>query len=96
MLTQTSYAERHYQTSAALDARSARQAAEACNDLASETEASILALILDGLPDEAPAMLCEFFETRGIWPADSVDTAFLNNRGQIVWRAAKAAGGRVA
>jgi hypothetical protein len=80
-------AERTYNDSAALEARSARQAAEACNDLFGQQEAFVLACIMDTFPAPvAVEMLESAFEANG-WPADDLDACFLKGPGKVAWKA---------
>lgn len=76
--------EREYEDDCALEARNARLAAEACNDILTVTQANVLKLAIDAMP-EAGVFLAEVaFEQYG-WPHDEVDTAWLDEAGRITW-----------
>ena len=84
MLTQTTYDERQHNDSAAQEARSSRQAAEAVNAIFSLAQANVLRLACDAMPEVAVLLAEQAFEAYG-WPADGVDTAWLDEAGRITW-----------
>lgn len=82
----TTHADRTYHASCAANARAERMAAEAVNGILTGKEATALAIVLTALPTEAAMITEVIFEARG-WPADSVDEAFLDSAGRVVWDA---------
>jgi hypothetical protein len=85
MTYQLGYAtEREYDDDCALEARNARMAARACNDILTLTQATVLKLAIDAMPDAAPMLAETAFEAYG-WPHDEVDTAWLDDAGRITW-----------
>jgi hypothetical protein len=76
--------EREYEEDCALEARSARLAAIACNDIFTLTQAKALQLACDALPLASVFMIESAFEEYG-WPHDYVDTAWLNEAGRATW-----------
>lgn len=86
--------EREYEDDCALEARNARLAAEACNDILTVTQANVLRLALDAMPEAAPMLAEVAFEAYG-WPHDELDTAWLDEAGRTTWaiyRAYRSAG----
>lgn len=81
--------EREYEDDCALEARNARLAAEACNDILTVTQANVLRLACDAMPEAAPMLAEVAFEQYG-WPHDEVDTAWLDDAGCVTWELFKA------
>lgn len=84
MLNQTTLAERAYNDACALEARTAKQLAEAANEILTLTQANVLRLAMDALPDAADMLAEHAFEAYG-WPHDDLDTAWLNDAGRVTW-----------
>ncbi len=76
--------EREYEADCALEARTSRQAAEAVNAIFSLAQANVLALAMDAMPEAAVLLAEQAFEAYG-WPADAVDTAWLDEAGRVTW-----------
>lgn len=76
--------EQEYENDCALEARNARLAAEACNDIFTLTQAKALQLACDALPIAAVFMIESAFEAYG-WPHDALDTAWLDDAGRVTW-----------
>ena len=80
----TTHAERTYHANCAANARAERLNAEAVNDILTARQAYALVEALNAMP-EASVMLVEtVFEQYG-WPPGSVDTAWLDDTGRVVW-----------
>ena len=76
--------EREYENDCALEARNARLAAEACNDIFTVAQAKALQLACDALPIASVFMIESAFEEYG-WPHDYLDTAWLDEAGRVTW-----------
>ena len=76
--------EREYENDCALEARNARLAAEACNDIFTVAQAKALQLACDALPIAAVFMIESAFEEYG-WPHDALDTFWLNEACRATW-----------
>lgn len=83
------YTESDFNADCALQARTARQAAEACNELLTIAQASALKLAMDALPEAATLIAETAFEAYG-WPADEVDENWLTTAGSKTWAVFKA------
>lgn len=83
-MQQTSFAQRRYEAAAAERSNAERRAALACNELLTIAQANVLKLAMDGLPEAAAQIAEQAFEAYG-WPADAVDTAWLDEAGRITW-----------
>ena len=93
-MLQTTHSERQYAAATAERARDDKMAAQACNSILTLTQANVLKLAIDALPELAIALAEEAFETYG-WPDDRLDTAWLDDAGRVTWelfRAYRAAG----
>lgn len=77
-------AERTYNDSAALEARSARQAAETCNDILTLRQADFALACLRQNPAESIALVEDLFDTHG-WPHDDLDQNWLDDAGRVTW-----------
>lgn len=76
--------EQEYENDCALEARNARLAAEACNDIFTVAQAKALQLACDALPIASVFMIESAFEEYG-WPHDALDTAWLDDAGRATW-----------
>ena len=76
--------EREYEDDCALEGRNARLAAEAVNDILTLTQANVLKLAMDAMPEAAAQIAETAFETYG-WPDDRIDSAYLNEAGRATW-----------
>ncbi len=76
--------EQEYEDDCALEARSARLAAQSCNDILTIAQANVLKLAMDAMPEAAVLIAEQAFEAYG-WPADAVDTAWLDEAGRVTW-----------
>ena len=76
--------EREYEDDCALEARSARMAAEACNEILTLRQADFALACLRQNPAESIALVEDLFDTHG-WPSDDLDTAWLDEAGRITW-----------
>jgi hypothetical protein len=80
----TSFAERRHNAAAAERSNADRRAALACNELLTLTQANVLRLAMDALPEAAAEIAERAFEVYG-WPADALETAWLDEAGRITW-----------
>ena len=76
--------EQEYEDDCALEARNGRLAAKSCNDILTLTQAQVLKLAMDALPEAAAEIAERAFEAYG-WPADQLDTAWLDEAGRVTW-----------
>ena len=84
MLTQTTHNERQYAAASAERARDDKMAAQACNAILTLTQANVLKLAMDAMPEAAAQIAETAFEAYG-WPDDRIDTAYLNEAGRATW-----------
>jgi hypothetical protein len=86
--------EREYEDECWLEGRSARLAAQSCNEIFSLAQANVLKLAMDAMPEVAVLLAEQAFEAYG-WPSDQIDTAWLDEAGRTTWaiyRAYRSAG----
>jgi hypothetical protein len=83
-MQQTSFAERRFNAAAAERSNAERRAALACNELLTIAQANVLRLACDALPEAAAHIAEQAFEAYG-WPADQLDTAWLDEAGRVTW-----------
>ena len=76
--------EREYEDDCALEGRNARLAAEACNAILTLTQANVLKLAIDAMPEAAVFLAETAFETYG-WPSDDLDAAWLDDAGRVTF-----------
>jgi hypothetical protein len=76
--------EQEYNAACAERARDDRWAAEACNDLLSTTQANVLRLAMDCMPEAAVFLAETVFEQYG-WPDAALDPTWLNDTGRVTW-----------
>ena len=76
--------EAEYDRECALEARNARLAAEACNEILTMTQASVLRLAMEAMPEIAAVLAEDAFEAYG-WPADKIDECWLDKAGRATW-----------
>lgn len=81
--------EQEYDDDCALEARSARMAAEACNDIMTLRQADFALACMQQAPTESVGMVEDLFDAHG-WPDDRLDTAWLDDAGRITWAVFKA------
>lgn len=81
--------EREYHDDCALEARNARMAADACNNILSLTQADFALACMQQAPTESIGMVEDLFDQNG-WPDDRLDTAWLDDAGRITWAVFKA------
>lgn len=80
----TTHAERTYHASCAANARAERMAAEAVNGILSNKQAWALVEALNAMPEASTMLVETVFEHYG-WPPESVDAAWLDDTGRMVW-----------
>ena len=73
-----------YEAACAERARDDRWAAEACNDLLTATQANVLRLAMDCMPEAAVFLAETVFEQYG-WPDAALDPTWLNDTGRVTW-----------
>jgi hypothetical protein len=86
--------EREYEDECWLEGRSARLAAQACNDILTLAQAKALELACDAMPEAAVMLAEQAFEAYG-WPHDMLDGLYLDEAGRVTWaiyRAYRSAG----
>lgn len=88
-MTTALYTETVHNDSCALQARTARQAAEAVNEMMTLAQAKALQLSMDAMPECAAFFAEVAFEQYG-WPSDGVDPNWLNDAGRATWAVFKA------
>lgn len=76
--------EHEYHTACAAEANRLRRNALAINDILTETQAMTLRLAMDAMPEAAVYFAETAFEEYG-WPADDLDTTFLDAAGRATW-----------
>lgn len=76
--------EQQYHDNCAAEARTGRQSALRCNGLLTVTQANVLRLAMDAMPEAAPLLAEVAFEEYG-WPDRDLDTAWLDDAGWTVW-----------
>jgi hypothetical protein len=76
--------EHEYNKACAERERDDRWAAEACNDLLSATQANVLRLAMDCMPEAAVFLAETVFEQYG-WPDAGLDPTWLNETGRVTW-----------
>lgn len=76
--------EREYEDDCALEGRNARLAAEAVNDILTLTQAKVLRLAMDCMPEAAVFLAETVFEQYG-WPDAALDPTWLNATGRVTW-----------
>lgn len=81
--------EAEYEADCALEARSARMAALAVNEMMTEAQAQVLLLAMSAFPAEAGQLAEVVFEAYG-WPHDDLDASWLDQAGRATWAAFQA------
>ena len=76
--------EQQYHDDCALDARNGQLAAIACNDILTLTQARVLRLAIDAMPEAAVVLAETAFEVYG-WPDRDLDTAWLDEAGRATF-----------
>ena len=84
MLTQTTHNERQYAAATAERARDDKMAAQACNAILTLTQANVLRLAIDAMPEAAVFLAETAFEAYG-WPSDDLDAAWLDDAGRVTF-----------
>ena len=85
MLDQTrTSAERDYHARCADTARDDRQAAEHCNAILTATQANVLRLAMDAMPEAAVCLAEVAFEQYG-WPDAALDPTWLDATGEVTF-----------
>lgn len=79
-------AERDYNDRCAANARSARLAAEACNELLSLAQADFLLACVEQNPVDSIPLVESIFDEVG-WPDTDLDENWLDDTGARVWKA---------
>ena len=83
-MLQTTHNERQYAAATAERARDDKMAAQACNAILTLTQANVLRLAIDAMPEAAVFLAETAFEAYG-WPSDQLDTAWLDEAGRVTF-----------
>lgn len=76
--------EFEYHASCASEAYKLRAAAEATNAILTLTQANVLKLSMDAMPEAAVFLAETAFEAYG-WPSDDLDAAWLDDAGRVTF-----------
>ena len=76
--------EHDYINACAERAQDERRSAQACNDLLTATQANVLRLAMDCMPEAAVFLAETVFEQYG-WPDAALDPTWLDATGRVTW-----------